>query len=181
MSARFYDKKRKSVKNLFDCYFNILLAITAWFMHVCSQKSSTSSFKIKKIASSQKFVMNFNYDNLTFSNVIIWLCTVWTKQFGPNPVIATFTGAVRTVSYWNKPAMNTENSHKMLRTISFILKSTGLYTRGTRPSFFSLFDLDWFGSDKKRSARKINFLTFSFHLILNVTHRYWFLAVHNDG
>ena len=99
MSAWFYDKKRKSVKNLFDCYFNILLAITAWFMHVCSQKSSTSSFKIKKIASSKKIVMNFNHDNLTFSNVIIWLCTVWTKQFGPNPVIATFTGAVRTVSY----------------------------------------------------------------------------------
>ena len=98
MSARFYDKKRKSVKNLFDCYFNILLAITAWFMHVCSQKSSTSSFKIKKISSSQKFVMNFNYDNLTFSNVIIWLCTVWTKPFGPNPAIAT----VRTVTEINR-------------------------------------------------------------------------------
>lgn len=102
MSARFYDKKRKSVKNLFDCYFNILLAIIAWFMHVCSQKSSTSSFKIKKISSSQKFVMNFNYDNLTFLNVIIWLCTVGTKQFGPNLVIATITGTVRTVTEINR-------------------------------------------------------------------------------
>ena len=163
MSARFYDKKRKSVKNLLDCYFNILLAITAWFMHACSQKKFNFKFPNKKkiivlrIFTMQKCFLNSNYDMLTFSIVIIWLCTVRMKQLDP-------VFSYRSDHSRNIPALNTAYSHRMLRTILFFFKSTRLYTRGTTPSFFSLFNLDWFGSDKKRSARKINFLTFSFHL-----------------
>ena len=66
-----------------------MLAITAWFMHVCSQKSSTSSFKIKKIASSKKICHEFKLwqpDLFKCDNMVMFRLnkTVWSKSSDRN-------------------------------------------------------------------------------------------------
>ena len=170
MSARFYDKNRKSVKNLFDCYFNILLAITAWFMHVCSQKSSNSSFKIKRLfgrASSIEIHANyfpyfFHRDKLTFSSNLQLesIVNVWSRQLDSSKPTIDIFGYIRSLSI-----ISLKNLDLTVHLCMYsLVQSTRQFAYGTTPSFFSFFVLAWFGSDKKGSAPKINFLTFSFHL-----------------